>query len=148
MTTEATEKTAADRIRNTPTSRRARVATIARWATQIVLAVTFLFAGGSKLVGAPAMVNLFAAIGWGQWFRYFTGAIEIGAAVALLIPSAALFGAILLVPTMIGAVIANLFFGQSPAPPLVLLLLAVAVAWSRRNQLQGPSAATGSGGGG
>ena len=46
------------------------------------------------------MVELFAAIGLGQWFRYVTGAIEISAAVALLIPSGASFGAILLVPTM------------------------------------------------
>ena len=113
-----------------------RVARFALWGTQIVLAVMFLFAGGSKLVGAPAMVDLFAAIGWGQWFRYLTGAIELSAAVALLIPSAALFGAILLVPTMLGAVIANLFLGQSPAVPLVLLLLAAAVAWSRRDQRQ------------
>ena len=97
----------------------------------------FLFAGGSKLVGAPAMVNLFATIGLGQWFRYVTGAIEISAAVALLIPSAAPFGAILLVLTMLGAAIANLFIGQSPAVPLVLLLVAAAVAWTRRNQLRG-----------
>jgi uncharacterized membrane protein YphA (DoxX/SURF4 family) len=97
----------------------------------------FLLAGGSKLAGAPAMVDLFAAIGWGQWFRYVTGAIEISAAVALLIPSAALFGAILLVPTMIGAVTANLILGQPPAVPLVLLLVAAAVAWTRRNQLHG-----------
>jgi putative oxidoreductase len=123
--------------RNTPTLRRGRVATIALWVTQIALATMFLFAGGSKLVGAPAMVNLFAAIGLGQWFRYVTGAIEVSAAVALLIPSAAVFGAILLVPTRIGAAAANLFLGQSPAVPLMLLLVAVAVAWSRRNQLQG-----------
>jgi putative oxidoreductase len=129
--------TAARATRNTPTLRRGRVATIALWVTQIALAAMFLFAGGSKLAGAPAMVNLFAAIGWGQWFRYVTGAIEISAAVALLIPSAALFGAILLVPTMIGAATANLFLGQSPAVPLVLLLVAAAVAWNRRNQLQG-----------
>jgi putative oxidoreductase len=122
---------------NTPTLRRGRVATIALWVTQIALAAMFLFAGGSKLFGAPAMVNLFAAIGLGQWFRYVTGAIEISAAVALLIPSAALFGAILLVPTMFGAATANLFLGQSPAVPLVLLLVAGAVAWTRRNQLQG-----------
>jgi len=113
------------------------VATIALWVTQIALAAMFLFAGGSKLVGAPAMVNLFAAIGLGQWFRYVTGAIEISAAVALLIPSAAPFGAILLVPTMFGAATANLFLGQSPVVPLVLLLVAAAVSWTRRNQLQG-----------
>jgi len=97
----------------------------------------FLMAGGSKLVGVTAMVSLFDAIGLGQWFRYVTGAIEVSAAVALLIPSAALFGAILLVPTMVGAATANLILGQSPAVPLVLLLVAAAVAWTRRNQLQG-----------
>lgn len=116
---------------------RGRVATIALWVTQIALAAMFLFAGGSKLVGAQAMVDLFAAIGLGQWFRYVTGAIEITAAVALLIPSAAHFGAILLVPTMVGAVTAHLFLGQSPAVPLVLLLVTAAVAWTRRHQLQG-----------
>jgi putative oxidoreductase len=120
MPTDATKKTAAR---------------VALWITQLVLAAMFLFAGGSKLAGAPAMVQLFAAIGWGQWFRYLTGAVELSAAVALLIPSAALFGAILLVPTMIGATIANLFLGQSPAVPLVLLLLAAAVAWTRRSQV-------------
>ncbi len=81
------------------------------------------------------MVSLFTAIGWGQWFRHVTGVIEISAAVALLLPSAALFGAILPVP-MIGATTANLSLGQSPAPPLVLLLLAATVAWSRRHQLK------------
>jgi len=113
------------------------VATIALWITQIALAAMFLFSGVSKLAGAPAMVNMFAAIGLGQWFRYVTGAIEISAAVALLIPSAAPFGAILLVPTMFGAATANLFLGQSPVVPLVLLLVAAAVSWTRRNQLQG-----------
>ena len=120
----------------TPTLRRGRVALVALWVAQIALAAMFLFAGGSKLAGAPAMVNLFAAIGWGQWFRYVTGAIEVSAAVALLIPSAAPFGAILLVPTMLGAATANLFLGQSPAAPLVLLLIAAAVAWARRNQFR------------
>ena len=122
---------------NTPIVRRGRVAIISLWVTQIALAAMFLLAGATKLVGAPAMVNLFAAIGLGQWFRYVTGAIEISAAVALLIPSAAPFGAILLVLTMFGAAIANLFIGQSPAVPLVLLLVAAAVAWTRRNQLRG-----------
>ena len=129
--------TAARATRNAPIVRRGRVATIALWITQIALAAMFLFSGGSKLAGAPAMVNLFAAIGLGQWFRYVTGAIEISAAVALLIPSAAPFGAILLVPTMFGAAAANLFLGQSPVVPLVLLLVDAAVAWTRRDQLQG-----------
>ena len=122
--------------RNTPTLRRGRIATVALWVTQIALAAMFLFAGGSKLVGAPAMVALFDALGLGQWFRYVIGAIEISAALALLIPSVAHLGAMLLIPTMLGAAVANLFLGQSPAIPLVVLLVAVIVAWARRDQLQ------------
>ena len=117
------------------TVRRSRVASVALWVTQIVLAAMFLFAGGSKLLGAPAMADLFTAIGLGQWFRYVTGAIEVSAAVALLIPSAALFGAMLVIPTMLGAAATNLFLGQSPAMPLVLFLAATAVAWFRRDRL-------------
>ena len=114
---------------------RGRMATVALWIAQIALAAMFLLAGGSKLAGAPAMVALFDAIGFGQWFRYVTGAIEVGAAIALLIPAAAPFGAALLIPTMIGAVAANLALGQPPAMPLVLLFIASAVAWARRRQL-------------
>jgi len=131
-----TNDTTTRRTAGKPTSPRGRGARIALWALQIVLAAMFLFAGGSKLIGAPAMVALFNAIGWGQWFRYVTGAIETSAAVALLIPSASVFGAILLIPTMIGATATNLLLGQSPAPPVFLLLLASVVAWARRDQLQ------------
>jgi len=124
------------RTRNGPIAPTGRGAQIALWVVQIVLAAMFIFAGGSKLVGASAMVDMFNAIGVGQWFRYVTGAIETSAAVMLLIPSAAVFGALLLIPTMIGAVATNLFLDQSPAPPLLLLLFASAVAWARRGQLQ------------
>ena len=128
--------TAVRDIENT-TVPRGRGATIVLWVAQIALAAMFLAAGGSKLAGAPAMVDLFAAIGFGQWFRYVTGVVEIIAAVALLIPSAASLGAVLLVATMLGAVIANLSLGQPPTVPLVLGIVAAAVAWTRRNQLKG-----------
>jgi putative oxidoreductase len=115
---------------------RGRASLIALWLAQIALAVMFLMAGGSKLAGVPAMVSLFDALGLGQWFRYITGVVEVASGIALLVPSAAVFGAMLLIPTMLGAVAANLFLGQSPAAPLVLLLVAAAVAWTRRNQLR------------
>ena len=82
------------------------------------------------------MVTLFNAIGVGQWFRYVTGLIEVGSAIALLVPSIAVFGALVLVPTMIGAVATELFIvGDSAVPPAVLLLGAVGVAWARRREL-------------
>src|SRR6266699_2113547 len=49
--------------RNGTDLQRGRASLIALWLTQAALAVVFLMAGGSKLVGAPAMVSLFDAIG-------------------------------------------------------------------------------------
>ena len=131
-----TNDSAIRRTRGEPIASTGRGAQIALWVVQIVLAAMFIFAGGSKLLGAAAMVDLFNAIGFGQWFRYVTGAIETSGAVMLLIPSAAVFGALLLIPTMIGAVATNLLLGQSPVPPLVLLIGVSGVAWARRGQLQ------------
>jgi uncharacterized membrane protein YphA (DoxX/SURF4 family) len=112
--------------------RRARTGRIALWALQIGLAGMFLLAGSSKLLGDPAMVGLFDAIGIGQWFRYLTGLIEVGSALALLVPSFALFGALALVATMVGAVIVHLFIlGASPALPAILLLGSAGVVWAR-----------------
>lgn len=120
-----------------PTSvSRGRSGVIALWVIQIALAGMFLLAGGSKLLGAPAMVALFDTIGIGQWFRYVTGFIEVGSAIALLVPSIAVYGALALVPTMIGAVAVELFIvGDSAVPPAVLLLGAVGVVWARRREL-------------
>src|SRR5882672_1239225 len=116
---------------------RGRAALIALWLAQVALAVMFLMAGGSKLAGVPAMVSLFDALGVGQWFRYVTGVIEATSGIALLVPSAAIFGALLLIPTMLGAIVTNVFVvPASPVSPLVLLLLAAAVAWARRDQIR------------
>ena len=122
-----------------PTSvRRGRSGVIALWVVQIALAGMFLLAGGSKLLGAPAMVALFNTIGIGQWFRYVTGLIEVGSAIALLVSSTAVFGALALVPTMIGAVATELFIARDSAVPAAVLLLGAAgVVWARRRQLLG-----------
>ena len=116
--------------------RRGRAGRVALWGTQVVLAGMFLLAGGSKLAGVPVMVAMFDAIGVGQWFRYATGLIEAASAIALLVPSLAPFGAVALVPTMVGAIATHLFvIGGSPAVPVVLLLGSLAVTWARRDQL-------------
>jgi putative oxidoreductase len=112
---------------------RSRAGTIALWIVQIATAAMFLLAGSSKLAGVPAMVGLFDAIGIGQWFRYLTGSIEVVSAILLLIPSLAFYGALLLVPTMVGAVLTHLFIvGGNPAPAAVLLAAAATIAWTRR----------------
>src|SRR6267378_6344700 len=110
-------------IAQAPSRRRGRASIVTLWIIQIALAGMFLMAGGSKLLGAAPMVALFNAVGIGQWFRYVTGLLEIGAAVALLVPRAAVFGALLLVPTMIGAIATQLFIVHaSPLAPTILLV--------------------------
>ena len=102
------------------------------WTLQIITAALFLMAGLSKLAGAAAMVQLFAAIGVGQWFRYVTGAIEVVAAALLLVPALAFFGAALLIPTMVGAIFTHLFIvGGNPSMPIALLASATAIAWMK-----------------
>ena len=102
------------------------------WGVQALAALAFLAAGGSKLSGAPAMVEMFAKIGFGQWFRYVTGSLEVIGAVLLLLPRTAAIGGWLLATVMIGAVGTHLFLiGGSPVPAVVLLALAITVGWNR-----------------
>src|SRR5919106_1600899 len=118
--------------------RQSRTGHIALSVLQVGLATLFLFAGGSKLAGVPAMVAVFDAIGVGQWFRYVTGLIEVVSAVALLVPALAPFGALLLASTMLGAIATHLFIvGGSPVVPVFLLLGSLAILWARRDQLSG-----------
>ncbi len=100
-----------------PAQRRS-IALVALWSAQVVLAAMFLVAGGSKLAGSPEMVALFDTVGVGQWFRYVTGGIEILSAAALLVPKLAAFGAVALVPTMIGAIATHPPFGHCLPLPL------------------------------
>jgi putative oxidoreductase len=82
------------------------------------------------------MVAFFEAIGVGQWFRYVAGLVEVVSAVALLLPSLAPFGALLLASTMVGAIATHLMIvGGSPARPGPLLLGSLAVVWARRHRL-------------
>jgi putative oxidoreductase len=102
------------------------------WALQVVSAALFLFSGTLKLTGAPMMVQMFGAIGVGQWFRYFTGGLEVISAVLLLVPSLARFGALALAITMVGAILTHLFIiGGSPAVPVALLAATTTIAWVR-----------------
>jgi putative oxidoreductase len=103
------------------------------WGVRILLALAFGAAGISKLAGVPQMVQVFDAIGFGQWFRYLTGAVEVVGAVLLLVPATGFFGGLLLTATMVGAVATHLvLIGGNPAPAMVLGLLSAFVAWRQR----------------
>ena len=107
-------------------------------AVKALLTLAFVAAGGAKLIGAEMMVQTFEAIGWGQWFRYVTGIIEVGAAVLLWIKGREAIGAGLLVATMAAAVLFHLLvLGPSFVPALVLGVLAAFVLWQHKGQLAG-----------
>jgi putative oxidoreductase len=103
------------------------------WAFQILAASQFFVTGLDKLADAPVMVQLFAAVGFGQWFRYFTGTLEIVSAVLLLMPRLAVVGAALLAIAMMGALIAHMtVLPFSAAKVIVLLVMLAFVFWVRR----------------
>lgn len=108
------------------------------WVLQVLVAAAFLGAGFQKLIAAEPMVELFNTIGFGQWFMYLTGALEVIGAVALLIPRFIALGALLLVGVMAGAVITNLAIGDNPVPAVVLLVVTAIITWARRDRLPIP----------
>ena len=118
------------------TSAQPRWKSVSLWIVRGLLALVFLSAGGAKLYGVPVMVEEFGRMGLGQWFRYFTGSLEVLGALLILMPSLAGFGALLLICIMIGATITHLFvIGGSPVPALVLLALSAIVAYAKRDQI-------------
>jgi len=116
----------------TTTATRRRALGIALWVVQALLALTFAMAGFAKVGGSPAMVEMFATIGIGQWFRYVVGALELAAAVGLLVPRFSGLAALGLIGLMAGATLTNvLILGASPLLPIALMLVSALVAWGR-----------------
>lgn len=116
--------------------RREKFKSIGLWTLQVLVAINFLFAGGGKLAGMEPMVEVFEAVGIGQWFRIVTGALEVGGAVLLLIPSLAAVGALVLSGVMVGAILTELIIlSGSPLIPAILLLMLVAISYGRRDHL-------------
>ena len=113
------------------------------WAFQILAAAQFFLTGLDKLSDAPVMVQLFTAVGFGQWFRYFTGTAEVLSAVLLLVPSLAAVGAAMLIVTMVGAFVAHMtVLPYSPMKVITLLAMVSIVFWARRSEIKVFSAST------
>jgi len=103
---------------------------------RIVLTLAFVGAGGAKLAGVEMMVATFDQIGFGQGFRYFTGAVELLGAALLWLPRRQVIGAAVLGGTMVGAVLTHWFIlGPSAMPAIVLGLLCAVVLYIHRSQI-------------
>jgi len=111
------------------------IKTYGLWALKILAGLAFLAAGYAKLTGVEMMVATFDSVGFGQWFRYVTGAIEIVGAVLLFVPGKAFYGAAMLAITMFGAVTTHfVLIGGNPIPAIILLVITATIAWSNKEQ--------------
>ena len=116
---------------------RSRVLNLTLWVLQGLTALVFLYFGAMKLDRREVFwVELFAKIGIGQWFRYFTGCLEVVCGILLVIPRTSAVAALLLCCTMVGAILTHWFVLREPLIvnfiPIGLLLILTIVAWKRR----------------
>ena len=116
------------------TSSRFRYGDALLWTLRILLAMLFLYQGIDKFSDRRLWLRIFEEIGFGQWFRYFTGVVEVAGGLMLLIPKATLVAVGLLVCTMIGALLVHvLVIGVGPQTVFVcILLLMLCIIGARR----------------
>ena len=102
---------------------------IIQWVIRAAVVFLFVSTGLEKFSIGPGAewVRIFGQIGFGDWFRYFTGTVEIAGGVLLLIPKAALAGVILLVSCMLGAILFHLFVLGDPFSSIINVLLILAI---------------------
>jgi uncharacterized membrane protein YphA (DoxX/SURF4 family) len=78
------------------------------WILRITAAVILLQTLFFKFTGAEESVYIFSTVGAEPWGRYGSGVAELIAAVLLLIPRAAVYGALLTVGVAAGAILSHL----------------------------------------
>src|ERR1700730_16769577 len=118
------------------TARPGKVGRVALWVVGIALALIFVTTGATKILGVQQLVDGFALIGIGQWFRYFTGAIEISGALLLLWPLTSAFGALMLLAVSVGAFFVQLFIMHGDVVhTLVLVAVSGWLVWTGRDTL-------------
>ncbi|MFB9662399.1 DoxX family protein [Glycomyces mayteni] len=122
--------------KTTDAERPAKGLHVTLWVLQVLLGVFMIAASGApKLFGVESAAEGFDTIGWGDWFMYAIGALEVAGGVGLLIPRVSGLAATGLGLLMIGAAIFNATILDFPVyTPLILLVLFAFIAWGRRYQ--------------
>jgi putative oxidoreductase len=109
------------------------------WVLRGGIALFFVLMGAEKFPSRPGSpwVALFGQIGFGQWFRYFTGVVEIAGALLYVPPRTYRIGAALLSCAMLGAMAVHIVVRHSVAAslyPAVVLLAVVMIAMRRADE--------------
>ncbi len=103
---------------------------IITWILRVLLGVIFLGIGIEKLTGTMGTIPFFNAIGWGQWFRYVSGALDTAGALLILVPRWTSIGAIIITCTVgLGTFLCFTRALYYPSFPMVMTLLAATLVW-------------------
>jgi uncharacterized membrane protein YphA (DoxX/SURF4 family) len=111
-------------------------ANVALWVLQALVAAAFLMASVTKLTAYPEVVRTFDQIGFGHWFMYLIGGLELAGAIAVLVPRLCGLAGLALTGLLIGAVVTELLVADAAhaATPAGYLIPVAIVAWARRDR--------------
>jgi putative oxidoreductase len=109
------------------------------WALRSIIFIVFLYFGTAKFksdAGTPWVI-LFDQIGFGQWFRYFTGVLEISAGFLVLLSGAVEIGLAILIATMFAALVISLFVLHSTSEAFFpfAFMCAMVAFWLHRRRV-------------
>jgi len=108
------------------------------WVIRVVFAVLLGIAGSEKFQSNGSWVKIFQQIGWGDWFRYLTGVVELVGAGLVLITYTVTLGLALLSCTMLGATVVHVVVlkdGAVAAVPAVIACAMVGFGILRRRMM-------------
>ena len=114
------------------------------WALRLIPAVIMLQTLFFKFSAAPESVYIFSTLGAEPYGRIGAGVLELIAATLLLTPRFSVYGALLAVGTMSGAILSHLLFlginvqgdgGKLFAMAILTLLCSAVVAWQQKNAI-------------
>jgi len=96
----------------------------------VAIGLLFVFIGYGKFSSRGVWVTIFEQIGLGQWFRIFTGVVQVTGGVLMIPRRTRSAGAVLLGCTMLGAAIVDVVVIGSPVAIVpLLLLIVIAAVW-------------------
>jgi putative oxidoreductase len=102
------------------------------WMMRGAVALLFILIGADKFT--PGWIALFQQIGIGQWFRYFTGVVEVLGGVLVLVPRTASWGLAILGSTMASAALILAVILHRPQDSVFsgALLVGLGIFWWNR----------------
>jgi uncharacterized membrane protein YphA (DoxX/SURF4 family) len=111
---------------------------IGLWILTVLLVLMFANAGIRKFFENGGWTWMFRHVGFPDWFRIVIGVVETGAALLLLFPRTAAYGAITVIVVMLGALGTNMIAHMpargfvAPAVSILVAAVVLGARWKRR----------------